>query len=322
MKYFRWVGLILGLAIIAVLVHHVGWGEIRHSLTLLSHGYWVVLAYPVLWVLCNTQGWQVIVDAHHPRVAFASLFKIRMAGESFNALLPSGYVGGEPLKATLLSKQIPLRDATSSVLVAKAAQSVGLVLFIGLGLTLGGRSDLPIVRQTGPYQWVALGLLLAGVSLFVVLLSRRSLSRFAKVLHGWTGYARLAAWEPRLIALDDTIGRFYREGKGAFFKSFFWHTAGWMIGALELCVIFYLIGHPLGFREAWFMGALAQLACVMGLFAPAGIGMYEGGHYLAAQLLGLPPALGVSVALIRRVRELAWNGMGLYFFWRLTKKDA
>jgi len=318
LKILRWAGLLIGVTIIAVLIRQVGWTEIRHSLTLLGWGYGVVLVYPILWLLANTQGWAVVVRGHRHRVPFSSLFKIRLAGESFNALLPSGYVGGEPLKAKLLSSSLPLRDAASSVIAAKAAQSVGLVLFIGLGLTWGGRMDQPGMISPA-IQYGALAFLSVGVVVFITLLSRRTFSRIAGRLHGWTGHPWLARLEPKLRALDDSLGRFYREGKAAFFQSFFWHGLGWLLGALELSVIFYLIGHPITFWEAWFMGALAQLAAVIGLFAPAGVGMYEGGHYLAAQMLGLPPALGITAALIRRVRELGWNAAGLYFFWALSK---
>jgi uncharacterized membrane protein YbhN (UPF0104 family) len=158
-----------------------------------------------------------------------------------------------------------------------------------------------------------------GIFLFTVLLTRRSFSRFGRWLHDLTGHPWLQKQEAKLVALDDSIGAFYRECKGRFLGSVLWHGAGWIAGAFEVAVIFYLIGHTVNWREAWFIGAMAQLAAVVGLFAPAGIGLYEGGHYLAAEALGLPPALGITVALIRRVREIFWDGVGLWIFWRLSK---
>ena len=169
-----------------------------------------------------------------------------------------------------------------------------------------------------PRTLIALVLLSAGIFVFTLLLTRRSFSRLGSWLHDLTGHPWLKKQETKLIALDDSIGAFYRQGKGRFLSSVLWHGAGWIAGALEVAVIFYLIGHPVTWRQAWFIGAMAQLGAVVGLFAPAGIGLYEGGHYLAASALGLPPALGVSVALIRRVREIFWDCTGLWIFWKLS----
>ena len=202
--------------------------------------------------------------------------------------------------------------------MAKAAQSVGLVLFVGLGLTLGGRpGSMPISKQ--PAALAALFLLAVGIFFFLVLLSTRGFSRLAEFLNRHVSFGWLTRALPKLAALDDSLGAFYRCGRGAFLGSVFWHGCGWMSGALELVVIFFLLGHPITWREGWFIGALAQLGSVIGLFAPAGVGLYEGGHYLAAQMLGLPPALGITAALIRRVRELFWNVIGILIFWSSSK---
>jgi uncharacterized protein (TIRG00374 family) len=320
MKALRWAGLALGLLIVGFLIHEVGWASITSSLGLLGSGYFIVLLYPLVWILLNTEGWYSVVAVHHPEIAFATLFRIRLAGESFNALLPSGYVGGEPLKAKLLSEDMPLREAAASVLMAKAAQSVGLVLFIGLGLTIGGRSGkFSVLHQ--PAELTALLFLAVGIGIFLWLLASRGFSRAAELLHRRLPFERLTTMLPRLAALDDSLGAYYRQGRRQFLFSILWHSAGWMAGALELVVLFYLLGTPIHWREGWFIGALAQLGSVVGLFAPAGVGLYEGGHYLAAQMLGLPPALGVTVALIRRVRELFWNMIGILIFWRSTKAN-
>jgi uncharacterized protein (TIRG00374 family) len=318
MKIIRVVGVIIGGLIVAVLIREVGWVHIRHSLSMLGWGYVVVLFYPLSWILLNTAGWRMALHKQYAKLALFKMAQIRLAGETFNSMLPSGYIGGEPLKAKLLSRWIPLHESASSVLIAKAAQSVGLVLFVGLGLIFGGNKKQHSILHH-PATLLALALLTAGIATFTVLLTRRSFSRFGRWLHNLTGHPWLQKQEKRLTALDDSIGDFYRKGKSRFLGSVLWHIAGWIAGALEVAVIFFLIGHRIHWREAWFIGAMAQLAAVVGLFAPGGVGMYEGGHYLAASMLGLSPVLGVSVALIRRVRELFWDCVGLWFFWKLSK---
>jgi uncharacterized protein (TIRG00374 family) len=318
LRVLRVVGVIIGAAIVTYLIHEVGWKQIQHSLGMIGWGYAIVITYPLIWILLNTAGWRFAFHAQYAQQPFFRLAQIRLAGETFNSLLPSGYVGGEPLKAKLLSRWIPLPEAASSIFIAKAAQSIGLVLFVGLGLTLGKRRG-QVKLAHHPKTLIALLFLSIGIFIFTMLLTRRSFSRFGRWLHDMTGHPWLQKQETKLVALDDSIGSFYRECKGRFLGSVLWHSAGWIAGAFEVAVIFYLIGHTVSWREAWFIGAMGQLAAVVGLFAPAGIGLYEGGHYLAAAALGLPPALGITVALIRRVREIFWDCVGLWIFWRLSK---
>ncbi len=323
MKIIRFVGVVIGMIIVYVLIREVGWANIQRSLGMLGWGYGLVVLYPILWILSNTAGWRMALHKQFATISLWRLAGIRLSGETFNSLLPSGYVGGEPLKAKLLSRWIPINEAASSVLIAKAAQSIGLVLFVGLGLTLGGNKTQDSIAHH-PKTIIALVVLTLGILIFTVLLTKRAFSRFGHWLHNLTGHPWLQKQEVKLIALDDSIGAFYREGKSRFLGSVMWHSVGWIAGAFEVAVIFFMIGHPITWREAWFIGALAQLASVVGLFAPGGVGLYEGGHYLAASMLGLSPVLGVSVALIRRVRELFWDMVGLIIFWKMShdNRDA
>jgi uncharacterized protein (TIRG00374 family) len=318
MKILRTLGIVLGISLLALLLHHVGWTSIRETLTLLGWKYLIVLAYPMTWLIFNTVGWRFALHPENAPIPFIRLTQIRLAGETFNSLLPSSYVGGEPVKAKLATRWISLREAVSSVLIAKSAQSIGLLLFIGLGLTIG----LPPSASAGQKMkaWLALGVLTVGVSIFTWLLSHQSFSRVGRALHRITRISWLLAQEPKLLALDDSLGKFYRDCKSRFLWSAGWHGLGWISGMFELVIIFYLMGHPIDWKQAWFMAALAQLGSVIGLISPGGLGFYEGGHYMAAVLLGLPPSLGLSASLIRRTRELFWSGVGLYYFNKYSKE--
>ena len=189
MRLIRLAGVIIGIVIVSVLIHEVGWRNIEHSLGLLGWGYAVVLVYPVSWIFLNTAGWRMALHAQYAAGSLLRLAQIRLAGETFNSMLPSGYIGGEPLKAKLLSRWIPLSEAGSSVLIAKAAQSVGLVLFVGLGLIFGGNKHQQSILHH-PATLISLVMLTAGIAIFMVLLTRRSFSRMGRWLHHLTGRLR------------------------------------------------------------------------------------------------------------------------------------
>jgi len=78
-------------------------------------------------------------------------------------------------------------EAASSIFIAKAAQSIALVLFVGVGLTLGVRRG-QVKMAHHPKTLIALFFLSVGIFLFTLLLTRRSFSRFGKWLHDLTGH--------------------------------------------------------------------------------------------------------------------------------------
>jgi uncharacterized protein (TIRG00374 family) len=316
MRILRPFGVVVGVAVVLWLLRQVGLASVKETLQLLGWGYLIVLTYPLTWILINTLGWRWAIPPNREPPPLWSLMKIRIAGEAYNSMLPSGYVGGEPLKAKLLARWIPPHEAASSVLIAKAAQSIGLVFFIGVGLTFGHSAQGSSWRN--PKTLWALGLLALGIFLFTLLLAQKTFSRVGRWLHRLTGHPWLQAQEERLLALDNSLGAFYRSERKRFLASIACHLFGWLVGALEIAVIFLLLGRAISWRAAWFMGAMGQMGSVLGLFIPAGLGFYEAGHTMAAVVLGLPPSFGLSISLIRRIREIFWDALGVGLYVKLT----
>lgn len=318
MKYLRFLGVLVGLSLLGYLFHRVGWTLIRQSLSWLGWKYSIVLASALVWDWANTIGFEKAFRKPLLKTSFAKLFQIRLVGETFNALLPSGYVGGEPIKAKLLSRDMPLHEATSSLLIAKVAQSIALVIYMVLGLTLTlPWKDSPL-RQRGAL--VGISLLSVGIGIFAFLIVRGSFSQGADWMHRLTRHPWFKKQEQRLLRLDHSLREFFLHEKQQFVGSLIWHSVGWFISAMEVPLIFYLLGAPITWQQGWFIAALAQLGSSVAVAIPEGVGFYEGGHYLAASLLGLPPSLGLSVGLIRRVRELFWHGIGIFLYWHLSKE--
>jgi putative membrane protein len=317
MKYLRVLGIAVGLAMLTYLVHEAGFPMMRQSLGLLGWRYLIILVSALVWDWANTVGFEKAFRKTMLKTSFLKLFEIRIVGETFNALLPSGYIGGEPLKAKFLAADMPLHEATSSILVAKVAQSIALVIYIVLGLAI-----IPLDQGSPLAQrsvQIGIGLLAVGIGLFAALIARGSFSHWVSRLHRLTGHPWLKSQEGRLMRLDQSLQEFFRHEKKQFLASFLWHCLGWFISAMEVPLILYLLGAPITWQEGWFMAAMAQLGSSVAFAIPAGIGFYEGGHFLAARILGLPPSLGLTVGLIRRVRELCWDGIGILLFWHLSK---
>jgi hypothetical protein len=84
---------------------------------------------------------------------------IRAAGEAVNAVTPTAYLGGEPLKAWLLKRHgVSLVPGLASVLVSKTALMLtqGAFVFLGLAAPLG--MTFSLLRRGRELLWVGFGL--------------------------------------------------------------------------------------------------------------------------------------------------------------------
>jgi glycosyltransferase 2 family protein len=276
----------------------------------------VALPYLATYVLDSLGWWWVLTRRFMPPGVPAPgpllLFALRAGGEAINAITPTAYFGGEPVKAWLLARRgIPLSFGLASVLVSKTALMLTQGLFVFLGLLLAlqrwqSAIPLPLAAAVGLLLAVLMAVLLIGAQrrgLFGLLLelSRRVSGR----------EALLARWEPEVASLDALLREFYGARPGDFCGCLCLHFAGWVVGSLEVYAVLWLLGHPVDAPTAFAIEALAGVAKLAALVIPGSLGVQEGGQMLLFLAFGLGAPLAMSFSLLRRARELVWVAFGL-----------
>jgi hypothetical protein len=88
-------------------------------------------------------------------------------------------------------------------------------------------------------------------------------------------------------------------------------VAGWAVGALEVYVVLAWIGAPVDWATALAVEAGSVLIDGIVFFVPAKLGTQEGGKVVLFAALGLDPARGFTLGVVRRIRELVYAGLGL-----------
>ena len=236
-----------------------------------------------------------------------------MAGEAVNFTTPAAYLGGEPMKAYLLSRHnVPLVDGMASIVTAKTTMTLAEVVFILLGVGLGVVLLSHSIDALVP-SLLGLGLLGFGVGLFLAVQRFGLFMSLLRVLNRvGVRIAWLKARERKLAALDDAIRDFYVHDRRGFLLAFASFFAGWLAGAVEVYLILYFLGLPMDWLTAIAIEALAVLAKGGTAFIPGSIGGQEAGTVLVFVAFGLAEAAGVTFALVRRVREIAWIAFGLW----------
>ena len=322
MKLFRALLPGLGLLLLGYLIGALGVSEILHNLAVMRWAFLQVILLAFAWHVTNSVAWSFAFPADGFRPRLSSLFMCKLAGEAVNQLTPLANLGGEPLKAFLLRRQSPVARGLASVVVNKAAQIFTGLMFTAVGLGLFVLHwDLPLALPAPVRGGMALLLAMA------VLLLWAACSRQRRLFSSLLGLARrcglgLDAVErlrARAADIDGHISRFFRRHKGRFGLVLLFHSCGWLLGACETFVILRALGAGIDFEIAFLIAALTVVINGLFFFMPSNIGVLEGGQVFLFLTLGLDPAMGLSLGIVKRMRKLLWISVGWFFLTHLSR---
>ncbi len=276
----------------------------------------LLLPYGLVYVL-DTLGWRLAFgQSWPPGLSWRRLVRIRWAGEAVNNLVPSGYLGGEGVKAYLLHRAgVPGVAATTSVVVSKTIQVLAQVLFIGLGAGLGAM-HLPGGSPVSRAMWLTAGSAL-GVLGLLLGVQYCGLFRVLGRLAAWWRPVRpwLARNEARLRQVDAAVGAFYLREPRAFALSATAYFLGWLGDTIEIWVVGAWLGWGIPWTQAVVIEAFIGVAKALGTFVPASLGVQESGVVLLFRAFGLTSSEAMAYALVRRARELVYALAGLGLLW-------
>jgi putative membrane protein len=290
----------------ALIAYH-GFGSVAGALAVAGFGLLWVAVFHVVPMAFSALAWHALVARTYPSTRALYLWA-RWVREAVNALLPVAQVGGELVGARLLAHRgMPGSVAGAGVVVDLTAETITQFLFTLFGLAL-----LVLDGHDGAtVKWLALGILVFAPALGGFVLAQRW-GLFKLVERGLESVAEKWPWMGLLDSgsLHDAIQDLYRDGKGLV-TSGAYHLGSWVLGAGEVWLALYLMGHPVGVKEALVLESLGQAVRSAAFLVPGALGVQEGGYVLLGALYGLPPDVALAVSLSKRVRELVLGLPGL-----------
>ena len=298
-----------GLAAAVALIAVEGAGDVLAATAAAGWGLLLVIGLEFLPMTADTLAWQRLISAP-PGVGFRRLFLIRWIGQSVGNLLPFGSLGGEVLRAWLAHRlgRLPGTTAGATTVVDVTLGVVTQVLFTLVGLAI------LTTRQLDPRiaEAVLLGLLLLGGGLLGFLAAQQAglFGASSRLLAALARPIRRSDLVADARRLDAEIRALYRR-PGALARSTLWRMLGWLAGTLEVWVGLWVLGHPVGIAEAILIESLIQAVRSAAFFVPGAFGVQEGGLLLLGAAVGLGPDVALALALVKRLRELAFGLPGL-----------
>lgn len=307
MKWLNWLGLPAGIAVLIALALHSGLDDVLHAIR--SAGFALLWLVPLhaLPLLLDAQAWRLLLGKTAP---LAYLWWVATVREAVSRLLPVASIGGEFVGVRLARWKI---DETSmvcasvivEVLVTLAVQYV----FAALGLVM-------IVAQTGHDDLLttvgaALLLSLPLPVVAFVLLRRGGLFH---AIERWSARLPMSAhWNVERIGgaqLDAALDALLCKPR-LLLRAFAWQFAGYLLGASEVYVAMWMLGHPVSIGGAIAVEALTQAARHAAFFVPSGLGVQEAVVVLLARMFGVDDQTALSLALVKRMREIVFGCVAL-----------
>jgi glycosyltransferase 2 family protein len=303
--------LAVGVLLAVLLFRAVGWPAIASNLERIGAVRFFLLAalYLVTQVV-SALGWWLVIQPRPAASRLPSLFAIYLAGDSLNYIAPGG-VAGEPVKMRLLGRTTGMGAALASLTVHKHADLVAQCAFVTLGVAYAVlRFPMPLAAR---FAAIAGAAGLVGLLLLLTWAMRRGTYRpILRRLASWRPLAaRLDRYQRSAGAVDAQIRDFYGAHRSRYLASVALGILGWCGGMLETYLILRLLSPAADWGTALAVEALAMALNNMLLFVPGRVGSAEGVRAAVFLLLGMPAALGVAYALVRRGRELVWVLPGL-----------
>lgn len=284
----------------------------------------LALANGVVLLTLNGRWWLTLYGQGH-NVPFWRLLGYRLAAFGLSYVTPGPHFGGEPLQLYFVEKGEGVARETA---VAAVTLDKLLELFVNFTFLLLG--IMVIV------QWrAAPGLLSQRALLAAGVLFGLPLGVLAGLWGGKRPLTRLLAGSKRLwqrLGGSETYDRvwgvierseqqmtqFCRQTPGLLLAALLLSLVSWLAMLAEYWLMVSFLGTPLTALQLVVTLTAARIAIL--LLIPGAVGVLEASQLVAFQAMGLSPAVGISVSLLIRARDVGLTAAGLWWGMRQMRR--
>ncbi|MBI2189030.1 MAG: flippase-like domain-containing protein [Acidobacteria bacterium] len=309
----------IGLVLFIVTLFYIDLDETIDSAARLGLALPVILLPGACWHVLRTWGWAIAFpdDARPP---FTRLFRVRLAADAVGFFTVRG-IANEPLKVLLLYDRVRPEVTTAAVALERLAFAVVGTVIAALISLFAVRSLSMPAAWTGVFTSLVIGAALL-LTIAGLLARRRSgdyLGRLVTRLDHATGRRLEASRVVKFILdVEDVLLDLARGDRRRLVALTGLASICYMLNAIEIWLVFWAIGEPIGVMEGLAVETFARLASVASAAIPGNIGALEASNAAVVAALGLGG--GGSLALTRRVRALLWAAAGLAMYPRVQKR--
>ena len=274
----------------------------------------LMIGINVLIFILTSFRWWMILRAQGTRVSLISVTGYRLAGFGVTYFTPGPQFGGEPLQVYLLKERegIPISPAATSVTIDKLLEllanfsfllvGVSVLVFSGI-LNTGNRSELILV----PVLLLAVPIIYLLALRFGHLPVSSLIGKFGKFFSRSTRYQ---GGIETIRHTESMVSEFCRHNVKALLGGAVLSVGIWALMVFEFGLMLSFLGVQFNLVQILIALTAARIAFLLPI--PAGLGTLEAGQVMAMGLIGVNPAIGISLSLLIRARDVLFGGAGLW----------
>ncbi len=322
LRYLLWIALPLALA---WAMRGVSVSQVVDGLRALTVGELAALAaVNVLVVLAFSGRWWALLRTRGQRLPYMALSGYRLAAFAVSYFTPGTHFGGEPLQVHLIHRRhgVPVPLATATVVLDKAIELIANFAFLAIGLATVVRLGL---QPHGPTLVLRIASLLLAILPTAYLVAAWRGHRPASWLTSRLGWdTGKAAWQGRLTRwLDGTereVSAAARHAPAGLAAGAGFSVLSWGLLLVEWALALRFLEIALTPAQVIAVVTAARLALFVPL--PGAAGALEASLLLALTTLGASSAQALSLAVVIRLRDVAFGAVGLWLGGWLSKEKA
>lgn len=318
---------IFGLLVLIIMVTQLDFAQVWQGLQHAGYWFFAVVALWAFLYIFNTAAWYLIIKGvcSEPiadgvptkKIPLGWLYKITVSGFALNYATPGGLMGGEPYRVMELAPKIGTERASSSVILYAMTHIfshfwfwlISAILFVFIH---------PVNFVLGVMLTATIGFSILSIWFFIAGYRKGLANRMMNILRHIPFVKKWARpfvdkHREQLNTIDHQIAALHQQNPHNFIGAVLFEIMCRVCSALEIFFILLVIMPSVNYLNCIFVLAFTSLFANLLFFMPLQLGGREGGFLMSTTTLGISASGGIFVALIVRVRELIWTGIGLLF---------
>ncbi|MFN2529905.1 MAG: lysylphosphatidylglycerol synthase domain-containing protein [Pyrinomonadaceae bacterium] len=305
---------ILGLLLFIYFVKKADPAEIMSGIRRLGAGFLLVLAISSIRQVVRSIAWLKCLEPPY-RLRFRDAFAARLMGDALGNIIPVASIAvSEPSKAVFVRDRVPLLVGLSALAIENIFYSLSVALFVLTGITtLLLTFTLPKALRYASIGALITTIVILPLFFFFILRQWKFMSGALDVL-GRRGIA--SAWMgqmvPRAQTLEERIYGFYGRNQSRFISIFALEMMFHAAGIAEIYATLMFVG-PVApsLTQAFILESVNRIINIAFKFVPLRMGVDEGGTGQVSKVMGLTRTVGVTLAVVRKTRDLFWSAIGI-----------